>query len=251
MIVFVTGATAGFGEAIARRFIAEGDQVVGTGRRGERLEELHKELGSKFLPLPFDVGKREAVESAVAGLPTAFQAVDVLVNNAGGAIGLDPAQQAHLEDWEAMVESNVNGVLYCTRALLPGMVERKRGHVINMGSVAAEFPYPGGNVYGAAKAFIHQFSYGLRADLLGTGVRVTDIQPGLAGGTEFSNVRFKGDGKRAAKVYEGVQALTADDVADAVQWVVNRPAHVNINVIQLMPTAQAFGPLAVDREKKQ
>ena len=250
MIVFVTGATAGFGEAIARRFIAEGDQVIGTGRRGERLEALQRELGSKFLPLPFDVGDRGQVESAVSSLPTAFRAVDVLVNNAGGAVGLDPAQTAHLEDWETMVQSNINGVMYCTRALLPGMVERSRGHVVNIGSVAAEFPYPGGNVYGAAKAFVHQFSYGLRADLLGTGVRVTDIQPGLAGGTEFSNVRFKGNDERAAKVYEGVQALTADDVADAVQWVVNRPAHVNINVIQLMPTEQAFGPLAVHREKK-
>lgn len=250
MVIFVTGATAGFGEAIVRRFLSAGHYVVGTGRRAERLQAMKDELGPQFLPLTFDVGKREEVEHAVTTLPEAFQTVDVLVNNAGGAIGLDSAQKAHLEDWKAMVDANINGVLYCTRALLPGMVDRKSGHVVNIGSVAAEFPYPGGNVYGAAKAFVHQFSYGLRADLLGTGVRVTDIQPGMAGGTEFSQVRFKGDEKRAASVYEGVEPLTAEDVADAVQWVVERPAHVNINVIQLMPVAQAFGPLAVHREKK-
>lgn len=249
MILFVTGATAGFGETIARRFIAAGHQVVGTGRRRDRLEALATQLGTQFLPLTFDVGERSEVEKAIAGLPDSFRSIDILVNNAGGAIGLDPAQKADLEDWEAMVRSNVNGVLYCTRALLPGMVERNRGHVINIGSVAAEFPYPGGNVYGAAKAFVHQFSYGLRADLIGTGVRVTDIQPGLVGGTEFSQVRFKGDEKRAATVYEGATALTPDDVADAVEWAATRPAHVNINVIQLMPVSQAFGPLAVHRVK--
>lgn len=249
MVVFVTGATAGFGEAVVRRFLADGANVVGTGRRQDRLQKLQDELGDKFLPLTFDVGQRQQVEEAVAGLPPAFREVDVLVNNAGGAIGLDPAQTAHLEDWEQMIDSNIMGTLYCTRLLLPGMVERGRGHVINLGSVAAEFPYPGGNVYGAAKAFVHQFSYNLRADLLGTGVRVTDVQPGLAGGTEFSQVRFKGDKQKADAVYKGVDALTADDVADSVHWAATRPAHVNINVIQLMPTAQAFGPLAVKRKE--
>jgi 3-hydroxy acid dehydrogenase / malonic semialdehyde reductase len=249
MVVFVTGATAGFGESVARRFAGEGWKVVGTGRRKERLEALGKSIGPQFLPLTFDVGKREEVERAISGLPEEFRNVDVLVNNAGGAIGLDPAQSAHLEDWEQMVDSNIKGVLYCTRFLLPGMVERERGHIINLGSVAAEFPYPGGNVYGAAKAFVHQFSYNLRADLLGTGVRVTDIQPGLAGGTEFSQVRFKGDEEKAAAVYKGVQALTAEDVAESIYWAATRPAHVNINVIQLMPTAQAFGPLAVKRKE--
>ncbi len=249
MIVFVTGATAGFGEATVRRFLQDGAKVIGTGRRKDRLEKLRADLGEKFLPLPFDVGRRDQVEKAINGLPEQFAAVDVLVNNAGGAIGLDPAQSAELDDWDAMIDANVKGVVYCTRLLLPGMVQRGRGHIVNIGSVAAEFPYPGGNVYGAAKAFVHQFSYNLRSDLLGTPVRVTDIQPGLVGGTEFSQVRFKGDEKRAAAVYEGATALTAEDVADAIHWATTRPAHVNINAMQLMPVSQAFGPLAVKREK--
>jgi 3-hydroxy acid dehydrogenase/malonic semialdehyde reductase len=247
MTVFVTGATAGFGLAITKKFIADGARVVGTGRRKARLLELQKELGARFLPLTFDVGKRKEVETAIAGLPAEFSEVDILVNNAGGALGLDPAQSANLDDWDEMIASNIHGLVYCTRLLLPGMVSRKRGHIINLGSVAGEFPYPGGNVYGAAKAFVHQFSNNLRADLLGTGIRVTDIAPGLSGGTEFSQVRFKGDEGKAAAVYEGTAPLTADDIADAVHWVATRPAHVNINVVQMMPTCQAFGPLAVKR----
>ena len=249
MIVFITGATAGFGEATAKRFIKDGAKVIGTGRRRERLEELKRALGDSFLPLTFDVGKRKEVEAAIGGLPAEFAAVDVLVNNAGGAIGLDPAQKADLDDWDAMIDSNIKGLVYCTRLLLPGMVERNRGHVINLGSVAAEFPYPGGNVYGAAKAFVHQFSYNLRADLLGTSIRVTDVQPGLCGGTEFSEVRFKGDRQRATSVYEGTQPLTAEDIADAIHWIATRPAHINVNAIQLMPVVQAFGSLAVHRSK--
>jgi len=249
MIVFVTGATSGFGQATARRFAQDGAKVIGTGRRKDRLEELWDELGENFLPLNFDVGCRKEVENAITNLPERFAAVDVLVNNAGGALGLDPAQTANLEDWEKMIDANVKGLVYCTRLLLPGMVERNRGHIINIGSVAAEFPYPGGNVYGAAKAFVHQFSYGLRSDLLGTAVRVTDIQPGLAK-TEFSEVRFKGDKTRAEAVYEGTQPLTADDIADAIHWVATRPAHVNINSIQLMPVCQAFAPLALKRGVK-
>jgi 3-hydroxy acid dehydrogenase/malonic semialdehyde reductase len=249
MTVFVTGASAGFGQAIARRFAKDGAKIVGTGRRTERLTALGKELGSGFLPLTFDVGVRGEVEAAIAKIPADFAAIDLLVNNAGGAIGLDPAQSANLDDWDAMIDSNIKGLLYCTRLLLPGMIERGRGHVVNLGSVAAEFPYPGGNVYGAAKAFVHQFSNNLRADLLGTPLRVTDVQPGLVGGTEFSEVRFKGDKKRAAAVYEGTEPLTPDDVADAVHWVATRPAHVNINSVQLMPVCQAYGPLAVHRKK--
>ena len=248
MVVFVTGATSGFGEAIARRFVKDGAKVIGTGRRKEKLQTLRDSLGEKLLPLAFDVTQLKEVEQAVTSLPVEFREIDILVNNAGVAIGLDPAQSAYLEDWEAMVNSNINGMLYCTRLLLPGMVERKRGHIINMGSVAAEFPYPGGNVYGAVKAFVHQFSYGLRSDLLGTGVRVTDIQPGLAGGTEFSKVRFKGDEEKAAAVYKGVQSLTADDIAETVHCSATRPAHVNINVVQLMPVQQAFAALALKRD---
>jgi 3-hydroxy acid dehydrogenase/malonic semialdehyde reductase len=247
MTVFVTGATAGFGLAIVRKFAADGAKIVGTGRRADRLEQLKGEMGNTFLPLTFDVGKRKEVEAAIAGLPAEFADVDILVNNAGGALGLDPAQTANLDDWDGMISSNINGLVYCTRLLLPGMIARKRGHVVNLGSVAGEFPYPGGNVYGAAKAFVHQFSNNLRADLLGTGVRVTTIEPGLAGGTEFSQVRFKGDEQKAAAVYAGTEPLTADDVADAVHWVATRPAHVNINVVQMMPSCQAYGPLAVKR----
>jgi 3-hydroxy acid dehydrogenase / malonic semialdehyde reductase len=247
MIVFITGASAGFGAAIARRFAADGARVIVSGRRGERLRQLVAELGPNTLPLAFDVRDREAIECAVATLPSDFAAVDLLVNNAGLALGLEPAHAAQLDDWERMVDTNIKGLMTMTRALLPGMVERRRGHVINLGSIAGEWPYPGGNVYGATKAFVRQFSLNLRADLLGTGVRVTDVEPGLAGGTEFSNVRFHGDEARAQKVYDNAEPLTAEDVADTVHWVATRPPHVNINTISLMPTCQAFGPLAVHR----
>jgi 3-hydroxy acid dehydrogenase/malonic semialdehyde reductase len=248
MTVFITGATAGFGLATAKRFLQDGAKVIGTGRRANRLEALASELGASFLPLAFDVGNRKQVEQAIAKLPADFAGVDVLVNNAGGALGLDPAQKADLDDWDAMIDSNIKGLVYCTRLLLPGMIERGRGHIVNLGSVAGEFPYPGGNVYGGVKAFVHQFSNNLRADLLGTPVRVTNIEPGMVGGSEFSEVRFKGDTKKAAAVYEGVDPLTPEDIADAIHWAVTRPARVNINNMQLMPVCQAFGPLAVKRK---
>ena len=223
--------------------------MIGTGRRANRLADLAKEMGPSFLPLTFDVGSRKDVEKAIAGLPAEFAAVDVLVNNAGGALGLDQAQSASLDDWDAMVDSNVKGVMYCTRLLLPGMMERGRGHIISIGSVAGEFPYPGGNVYGAAKAFVHQFSQNLRADLVGSPIRVTNIEPGLCGGTEFSEVRFKGDKAKAAAVYDGTQPLTAEDIAEAIHWAAMLPPHVNVNVMQLMPVCQAFGPFNIKRSK--
>ncbi|MBZ4418014.1 bifunctional NADP-dependent 3-hydroxy acid dehydrogenase/3-hydroxypropionate dehydrogenase YdfG [Myxococcus sp. RHSTA-1-4] len=247
MNVLITGATAGFGLAITRRYIQDGARVIATGRRTERLEAMRAELGERLLPVTLDITDREAVERAVRSLPAEFAEVDVLVNNAGLALGLDPAQSARVEDWDVMVDTNVKGLLYCTHAVLPGMVARNRGHIVNMGSVAAEYPYPGGNVYGATKAFLRQFSLNLRADLHGTAVRVTDIEPGLVGGTEFSNVRFRGDDTRAASVYANTQPLTPEDIADAVHWVTTRPAHVNINVMSLMPVAQSFGPLPVKR----
>jgi 3-hydroxy acid dehydrogenase/malonic semialdehyde reductase len=250
MIAVVTGATAGFGELLARRWVEEGHRVVGVGRRQDRLRALQADLGERFLPLALDIRDRVEVERAFTQLPKAFQDVDVLVNNAGLALGLEPAQKASLDDWDTVVETNVNGLLYCTRALLPGMVARDRGHIVNLGSVAGEFPYPGGNVYGATKAFVHQFSLNLRADLQGTQVRVTNIEPGLVGGTEFSTVRFNGDSARANAVYEGAEPLRTEDVVDVVCWVTSRPPRVNINVVSLMPVGQSFGPLPVQRRPK-
>ena len=246
--VFVTGASAGFGEAIARRFAADGARVIVSARRSDRIAELAKELGSDVLPLTIDVRDRAAVADAVSGLPPEFAAIDVLVNNAGLALGLEPAYAASLDDWDAMIDTNCKGLAYCTRAVLPGMVERGHGHVINLGSIAGTYPYPGGNVYGATKAFVHQFSLDLRSDLQGTGVRVTSVEPGLSGGTEFSVVRFGGDQAKAGQLYEGVHPLEAGDVAEAVHWAASLPSHVNINVIEMMPVAQSFGPLAVARQ---
>lgn len=247
MIVVITGASAGFGEAMARQFVAAGHRVIATARRGERLARLAAELGEALRPLTLDVSDRAAVQQAFATLPAAWADVDLLVNNAGLALGLEPAHRAELDDWERMIDTNIKGLVYCTHALLPGMVARNRGHIVNIGSTAAEWPYPGGNAYGATKAFVHQFSLNLRADLLGTAVRVTDIQPGLCGGTEFSEVRYRGDREQAGKVYAGTQPLTPEDVAETVCWVATRPAHVNINSLQMMPVCQAFGPLAVAR----
>jgi 3-hydroxy acid dehydrogenase/malonic semialdehyde reductase len=248
VIVFVTGASAGFGTAIARRFTKEGHQVVAVGRRQERLDTLAQELGrERVLTQVLDVRDREAVTAAIAGLPKEFADISLLVNNAGLALGLEPAHNAQLDAWDEMVDTNVKGLMYVTRAVLPGMVARNRGHVINMGSIAATYPYPGGNVYGASKAFVRQFSLNLRADLAGTKVRVTDIEPGLVGGTEFSKVRFRGDGDRAAKMYQGADALTPDDVAEAVYWVASLPPRVNINALEMMPVTQTFGPLPVHR----
>jgi 3-hydroxy acid dehydrogenase/malonic semialdehyde reductase len=248
VIVFVTGASSGFGTAIARRFAKEGHQIVAVGRRQDRLDALARELGhERVFALTLDVRDREAVSTALSRVPKEFADIGVLVNNAGLARGLESAQNAQLEAWDEMVDTNVKGLMYVTRAILPGMVARNRGHVINMGSIAATYPYPGGNVYGASKAFVRQFSLNLRADLTGTKVRVTDIEPGLVGGTEFSSVRFRGDADRVAKMYQGADALTPEDVAEAVYWVAALPARVNINALEMMPVTQTFGPLPVHR----
>jgi 3-hydroxy acid dehydrogenase/malonic semialdehyde reductase len=245
--VFVTGASSGFGAAIARRFAADGALVIATARRTEPLATLAREFGPNILPLALDVRDRTAVEQAVAGLPTPFSHVDVLVNNAGLARGLQPAQRADPDHWQQMLDTNCAGLLHCTRAVLPGMVARGRGHLINLGSTAGSYPYPGANVYGATKAFVHQFSLNLRSDLHGTGVRVTCIEPGMSGGTEFSTVRFDGDEATARAVYADMQPLTADNIAAAVHWAVSQPAHVNINTIELMPVAQSFAPFQIHR----
>jgi 3-hydroxy acid dehydrogenase / malonic semialdehyde reductase len=244
----ITGASSGFGAAAARRFAACGDRVIAAARRTERLSSLAGELGPDvLLPLTLDVRDRAGVDKAVAALPEGFAEVDILVNNAGLALGLEAAQEADVDQWEQMIETNCTGLVYVTRALLPQMVARGRGHVVNLGSIAATYPYPGGNVYGATKAFVHQFSLNLRSDLHGTGIRVTCVEPGLSGGTEFSDVRFGGDSERAAAVYAGTQPLTADDIAAAIEWATSQPAHVNVNVIELMPVSQSFAPLQVHR----
>ena len=249
--IFITGASAGFGEACAHAFAAEGHRLVLTARRLEKLETLRRELkaaaGVHIIQL--DVRDRAAVDAAVASLPAEFREIDVLVNNAGLALGLKPSHQVDIEDWEVMVDTNIKGLMYCTRAILPGMVERNRGYIVNISSVAASWPYPGGNAYGGSKAFVSQFSRNLRCDLLGTRVRVTCIEPGMAE-TEFSKVRFKGDDAKAATVYNGFEAMSAVDIANIVTWVVNRPGHVNINTLEVMCTDQAWGPFAVHRVKE-
>ncbi|TCO81311.1 3-hydroxy acid dehydrogenase/malonic semialdehyde reductase [Plasticicumulans lactativorans] len=247
-VALVTGASAGFGAAIARRLVRDGYRVIAAARRAERLAALHDELGDALLPLPLDVTDAAAVAALPGSLPPGWREVDVLVNNAGLALGMEPAYQARLDDWDRMVAANVSGLMHMTRALLPGMVERNRGHVVNLGSPAGSYPYPGGHVYGASKAFVRQFSLNLKADLAGTGVRVTNVEPGLAGGTEFSLVRFHGDADKAAQVYAGTQPLTADDVAEAVAWALGLPPHVNVNRIKLMPTCQGSGPFLVKRQ---
>ena len=245
--VLVTGASAGFGSAIARRFAADGSRVVLAARRLDRIEALAAEIGPLAHAIELDVRNRAAVEFEIANLPPEFAAIDVLVNNAGLALGLEPAQEASLDDWETMVDTNIKGLMTVTRAVLPGMVERKRGHVVNLGSIAGEWPYPGGNVYGATKAFVRQFSLNLKADLAGTAVRVSNVEPGLCGGTEFSNVRFHGDDAKAENVYAETTPLTADDIADTVHWIATRPAHVNINTISLMPVVQSFAGMKVQK----
>ena len=247
MIVMITGASAGFGAAMARKFVQTGHRVIAAARRTERLDALAKELGKNLLPIGLDVSSKSSIDAALASLPADWQDIDVLINNAGLALGLEPAHEAHLSDWDTMIATNCTGLVTITRALLPRMVARGAGLVINLGSVAGAYPYPGGNVYGATKAFVDQFTLNLRADLVGTGVRATNIAPGMSGGTEFSNVRFKGDDAAAAKVYQGAMALTPEDVAEAAWWVANLPPHVNINGIEMMPTCQGFSPFTIKR----
>ena len=247
MIVFITGASAGFGAEMARTFASNGHRVVLAARRTDRIAELARELGDSALAVPLDVTSRASIEAALSGLPAEWRSIDVLVNNAGLALNTAPAHEVPLEDWETMIATNCQGLVTMTRAVLPDMVARGTGLVINIGSVAGHYPYPGGNVYGATKAFVEQFTLNLRADLAGTGVRATNIAPGLCGGTEFSNVRFKGDDAAAAKVYENTQPLTAKDIADTAYWIATLPPHVNVNSIELMPTCQGFSPFAVKR----
>jgi NADP-dependent 3-hydroxy acid dehydrogenase YdfG len=247
MIVFITGATSGFGAAMAHKFVRNGHRVIATGRRTDRLEELAQELAPEVLPVTMDVTSKASIEHALAALPPEWQPIDVLINNAGLALGTEPAHEASLDEWETMIATNCQGLVTMTRLVLPAMVARGTGHIINIGSTAGAFPYPGGNVYGATKAFVDQFTLNLRADLVGTGVRATNIAPGLCGGTEFSNVRFRGNDAAAAKVYEGTVPLNAEDIAESAYWIATLPAHVNINYIEMMPICQGFSPFTIKR----
>ena len=248
MAILITGASAGFGEAICRRFVEAGYHVIGAARRTDKLEALQAELGDRFYPLQMDVSDQASVDAALQSLPEPFAEIDALINNAGLALGFEPAAQADFADWLTMINTNIIGLTYLTRQVLPQMVARKSGYIINLGSIAGTYPYPGGNVYGASKAYVRQFSLNLRADLAGTGVRVSNIEPGLCGDTEFSNVRFKGDDARAAKLYENVQFIRPEDIADTALWLYQRPVHMNVNSIEIMPVAQSFGALPVHRE---
>ncbi|MCW8860389.1 MAG: SDR family oxidoreductase [Deltaproteobacteria bacterium] len=243
--ILITGATAGFGKACAEYFAEQGWQLILTGRRTGRLEQLKEQLGDAVQQIiTLDVRDRDQVFEKLGSLSN----IDVLLNNAGLALGLEPSWEVDINDWETMVDTNIKGLMYCIRAVLPAMVTRNSGHVINIGSTAGSWPYPGGNVYGGTKAFVQQLSRNLRADLLGSKVRVTNLAPGMAE-SEFSNVRFKGDDAAADKVYAGADPLIPEDIAEIVYWIANRPAHININAIEVMPVDQAWGPLAVHRVK--
>ncbi|GAB3467369.1 bifunctional NADP-dependent 3-hydroxy acid dehydrogenase/3-hydroxypropionate dehydrogenase YdfG [Massilia terrae] len=247
MIVFITGASAGFGAEMARTFVKGGHQVVLAARRMDRLQALAAELGDNALAIEMDVADKKSIDEALSMLPQSWRQIDVLINNAGLALNTLPAHEVPLEDWETMIATNCKGLVTMTRAVLPAMVERGSGLIINLGSVAGHYPYPGGNVYGATKAFVEQFTLNLRADLAGTGVRATNLAPGLCGGTEFSNVRLKGDDAGAAKVYEGTTPLTAQDIAATAYWIASLPPHININSIEMMPTCQGFAPFNIKR----
>lgn len=246
-IAFVTGATSGFGAAFARRIAHAGGKVIATGRRTERLDALKAECpDGSVLVRELDLLNVEAIAELIAALPADFAAISLLFNNAGLALGLGKAPDTSLADWDAMIDTNVRALVHVTHGVLPGMVARNQGHIVNLSSVAASYPYPGGNVYGATKAFVRQFSLNLRADLLGTAVKVSSVEPGVCE-TEFSQVRFKGDSKAAEAVYAGMTPLSADDVVDAVEAILRLPQHLNVNTIELMPVQQAFSPFAVSR----
>lgn len=249
MNILITGVTSGFGKAIAELLIQKGHTVIGTGRRQAKLDELKKQLGDNFIPLAFDIADTQATKTALQSLPSDLLAnIDVLVNNAGLALGLEPADKADFNDWQKMIDTNVIGLAHLTHEILPRMTAKNSGYVINIGSTAGNHPYFGANVYGATKAFVKQFSLNLRADLVGKKVRVTNLEPGLCGGTEFSNIRFKGDDDKAAAVYDGVEYIQPTDIANIVAWLIEQPEHININELEVMPTAQTFAGLKVVKD---
>lgn len=243
----ITGATGGFGTAFAERFAAAGCKLILHGRDSEKLQALVKKFDVPVHQLVFDLRDKNTTIKQIEAIPEDFQNIDLLINNAGGALGLDKAHEAALQDWEDMIEMNNTSLIRITRLILAGMAERKKGHVINIGSTAGNYVYPGANVYGAVKAFVKQFSLNIRADLVGTNVRVTNIEPGIVE-TPFSLARFKGDQKKADEVYAGTTPLTAEDVAESVFWAATLPEHVNINRLEVMPTKQTNGPFIVERD---
>ncbi|MHC0051996.1 SDR family NAD(P)-dependent oxidoreductase [Actibacterium sp. D379-3] len=244
--VLITGATAGFGAATARRFVQGGWKVVGTGRRAERLSALQDELGDAFCPAAFDIMDEAATRAALDALPQGFRDIDVLVNNAGLALGTAPAPKTDLADWKQMIDTNITGLVTITDLMLPGLVARK-GMIVNLSSVAAHYPYPGGNVYGGTKAFVRQFSLGLRSDLHGTGVRVTSIEPGLCE-SEFTMVRTKGSQDAYDALYGGADPIQPDDIAGTIFWVATQPPHININSLEVMPVSQSWAPFQIHRK---
>lgn len=244
--VLITGATAGIGQAAARRFASAGWKIIATGRRAERLDELVAELGPDVVhPLVFDIRDEAAIDAALDALPEGFDDIDVLINNAGLALGTAAAQDADLDQWRQMIDTNITGLVTITRRLLPRLIAR-RGAILNISSVAATYPYKGGNAYGGTKAFVRQFSLGLRADLHGTGVRVTSIEPGMTE-TEFTLVRTNGDQAASDALYDGAKPMTGDDIAETLFWVATLPPHLNINALELMPVSQSFAGFQVAR----
>ena len=250
MNVLITGASAGFGKALAERLVAKGHCVIGCARRLDKLNALAETLGENFLPVVMDVSDTDSIPNIIANLSDGFNQIDVLVNNAGLALGTEPAHKASLDDWMRMTDTNVKGLIALTHAVLPAMVDRDSGYIINVGSIAGNWPYFGGNVYGATKAFVKQFSLNLRADLVGTQVRVTNIEPGVVAGTEFSNVRYHGDDDKAAKVYDGFKTMTGEDIGDILLWLIESPAHINVNRLEVMPVAQTYNGLTIAKQDK-
>lgn len=245
---FITGASVGIGRATAKVLAEQGYQLVLLARRAEKLEALAAELSTPAHLIACDINDHAALDEALASIPDAFRNPDVLVNNAGLALGLKSADQTDWLDWQTMIQTNCLSLAYLTRQILPLMVARNQGHIINLGSIAGRYPYQGGNVYGATKAFVEQFSRNLRTDVLGKQIRVTNLSPGIIGNTEFSLVRFHGDESAANAVYDSCEALTPEDIAECIRWVVTLPAHVNINELEVMPTCQAAGGLAIARD---
>ena len=248
MNVLITGASAGFGQALAEKLVAQGHRVIGCARRLEKLNAIADHLGELFLPVMMDVSDTKAIAKTLADLPADFREIDVLVNNAGLALGTEPAQNADLSDWMQMVDTNIKGLMAVTHAVLPAMTARDSGYIINVGSIAGSWPYFGGNVYGATKAFVKQFRLNLRADLVGTQIRVTNLEPGNVAGTEFSNVRYHGDGDKAAKVYDGFKTMTGEDIGDILLWLIESPANINVNRLEVMPVAQTFNGLTIAKK---